>query len=213
MLSSGQISVHAVVRSDEVTALGTHSRTRVVGCGPIAAVVSSARKTTDQKAALRHGRIIGTVAEACSSVVPFRLGVEVRTEPEIREVLKLNAQVLVRHLDRFRDRVEMGIRAKVASSSDFDPSRMSLALDSVRSFAEKSEDRQEALETTLNAHIFKGCYLIPRGNIDKFWLALETVRKSFPAMPLMGSGPWAPYSFCDFVLRPPSGELRGATQA
>ena len=212
MLPSGEISVHAVVNSNEVKALDTHSRTCVVAYGPIAAVVSRVRKTTDEKAALRHGRIIGKVVETCSSVVPFRLGVQIRSEPEIREVLKLNAQVLVQHLERFRDRVEMGIKAKVVLSSDFDPSRLPVFLASLRSLAEKNEDRQEELETTLNVHIFKGCYLIQRQNVDEFWFAVETVRRKFPTVPLMGSGPWAPYSFCDFVLHPASCKLRGAIQ-
>ena len=211
MLSSGRISVHAVVPSDEVTALDAHSRVDVVAYGRIAAVVSRPTKLTEQKTALRHGRIIGKAVERCSSVVPFRLGVEIPSESDIHEVLKLNTQVLSRYLQRFRDHVEMGLKLKVAPSSDFAPSRLPSSLAGIRSFAEKTEDRQESLKSTFNYQTFEGCYLIRRQNIDAFWLAVEALEKELPALPCMGSGPWA-YSFCDFVLRPVSCELRGAIQ-
>jgi len=51
--------------------------------------------------------------------------------------------------------------------------------------------------------------LVSRGDIAAYWSGVGEVRAALRGAPLVGSGPWAAYSFCDLVLRPEVG--RNAT--
>lgn len=209
------LRLYAIVSADEASALDTRSAgIRVVTWGSVAAVAGKASPgRRDSRAASRHAGIVGLALETCSSVVPFRFGVELRSEADLRRVLEVNAEALSHWLGRFRDRVEMGLKALLpagrrggaaaARSAPVAASiRLPFSLERVRALAPLPEDRRERLAAGPRGPVFEGCYLISRRAIDPFWAALDEIRRLVPDLPLLGSGPWAPYSFCGFVLRP-----------
>lgn len=205
------VCLYAVVpagEADEVRA-GTRGLRSVV-CGPIAAIVGKPGNES-ARAALRHDRIVGRAVKVCSSVVPFRLGVELQSDA-VQEVLQMNLKVLAGHLARFHGRVEMGLKAKLAAQAADEPLRFPFGLERVRALAPRNEDRREGLRRASAGQVFEGCYLISRQAVDAYWSAVEEIRCVLLDLPLLGSGPWAAYSFCDFALRPVQTDSRTALQ-
>lgn len=188
---------------------------RAVSCGPVAALVEQRRRGAGSRAALRHDRIIGRALEACSAVVPFRFGTEVRSEPALRDVLAMNLEVLAGQLARVRGRVEMGLKVmlppaptpgatlRVAARPGF-----AGPCERVRALAPSADDRRERLLPIATGQVLEGCYLIAREAIDEFWAAVEDIRAVAAGLPVLGSGPWAAYSFCELALRTSSEPAR-----
>lgn len=207
-----QVGLYAVVPAGEEDGVcaGTRGLHSVV-CGPVAAIIGKPGNES-ARAALRHDRVVGRAVEVCSSVVPFRLGVELQSET-VHEVLHANMQVLFDHLARFHGRVEMGLKAKLAARAADEPLRLPFGLERVRALTPRSEDRREGLRRASAGQIFEGCYLISRQAVLAYWSAVEEIRCALPELPLLGSGPWAAYSFCDFALRPVQMESRATLQA
>ena len=117
-------------------------------------------------------------------------------------MLKTNGQTLGDQLRRFCGRLEMGLKARLTpeTAPGTQLLRLPFGLERIRALAPLSSDRQEKLGTGRGGTVFEGCYLIGREDIDRFWDALERIRSAVPELALLGSGPWAPYSFCDFTL-------------
>jgi hypothetical protein len=170
---------------------------RAVSCGPIAALVEERRSSAGPRAALRHDRIIGRALLACSAVVPFRFGTEIRSAPALRDVLAMNLDALSGRLAHVRGRVEMGLKVTLPPAPA--PERWSAAIERVRALAPSADDRRERLLPNATGHVLEGCYLITREAIDAFWAAVEAVRAA-AGLPVLGSGPWAAYSFCELAL-------------
>ena len=57
--------------------------------------------------------------------------------------------------------------------------------------------RDERLAMVAGRRVLSGRYLIERDAVDRFWSAFDDLRAAAPDTAAMGSGPWAPYSFCD----------------
>ena len=201
---SGAASLHlyAVVPAAEA---GTIARTerglRHVGCGPVAAAVGRARRRETALAARHHDRIVGRLLAACSSVVPFRLGIELGSDAELCELLQLNLETLCRCLARARGRVEMGARVRMWVWGPAPAIRLESGLGPIRALVPNPGDRRERLVPAAGGRIFEGSYLIRREAIEAFWTALDESRSALGDVPVLGSGPWAAYSFCDVVLR------------
>jgi hypothetical protein len=202
-MASGKVCLYAVVPSEQAHAARSAALRglRLVESGPVVAVVGKPGQELE-RAALRHDRVISQALESCSAVVPFRLGIVLESREELQGVLESNQDLLVRYLKRFRGCVEMGLKAKLPAQVAGEPLRMPFSLERIRTLAHHAEDRRERMRPGAAGPIFEGCYLISRRDIDTFWLALEELQQSFPELPLLGSGPWAPYSFCDFALQP-----------
>lgn len=201
------LCLYAVVRADEARGLDARVRgLRRVVDGPVAAIVGRPRTRDARRAALEHDRVVGRALMVCTSLVPFRFGVNVRSEAELYELLRANVQRLCRLLDRLRGRVEMGLKAGLTARGGGDPVPAPSALvERVRALAPRRADRRERLERSPSGTIFSGSYLIPRVHIEAFWSALAVARCELPGVPLLGSGPWAAYSFCDLTFRPGGG--------
>lgn len=202
---STPLVLYAIVPGNEALALGARARgIRLVPHGHLAAVVADGPPSrVDSTAALRHDRVVRLALESCSSVVPFRLGIELPSDAALRTVLELNALALAERLARFRGRVEMGVKARLTASLPSVPEPMQFlpGLERIRALAPEATGRQERIFRRGGGTVFAGCYLISRHAVDRFWSALEDIRRLQPELPLLGSGPWAPYSFCDLALR------------
>lgn len=197
--SPKSVCLYAVVPAGEADGVRVRVRgLRIVACGPVAAMVG---KPGDQsaRAAQRHDRVVRRAVEVCSSVVPFRLGVEHQLEA-VPDLLQTNLRALWGHLARFRDRWEMGLKAKLAVPAENEA--LPSGLERIRALAPRNEDRREGARRASAGQVFEGCYLISRQAVGAYWSAVAEIRREQPTLPLLGSGPWAAYSFCDFALLP-----------
>jgi hypothetical protein len=198
------IRLYAVVPAEEVSALKARRSFSILSCGPAAALYGHPPDHGDRvRAAFWHDRVVGLAVESCSAVVPFRLGMDFGSEAELRATVRCNASQLAEQLGRFRGRVEMGLKVRIPAPTTDQPLRLPSGLDRVRALAPQPADRWERLGRSPQGSIFEGCYLVSRRAIEDFWQAVEGIRRSAPELPLLGSGPWAPYSFCDTPLTPP----------
>jgi hypothetical protein len=179
-------------------AVGRALGARSVASGPLAAVVGPVRREGATRVALRHARIVADALAACSSVVPFRLGIELASDQEVRELLAENRADLCGRLDALAGCVEMGLKVRVPASSP-DPSRLEAALRRVRALA-PSAHRRELRRPVADGQVLEACYLLPRDRIEPFWAEVASLR-SDTGFPVLGTGPWAPYTFSDITLR------------
>lgn len=210
MLPANPAAVHlyAVVPADEASRLPRRRSFSVHSCGPAAALFGPPRHGRSAAhavhAALRHGRIVGLALNACSSVVPFRLALELASLSELDALCRLNSQALADQLARFRGRVEMGLKMKLPAPATDRSSLLPRGLDRVRGLAPEPADRCERLGFSRagveKERLFNASYLVARHAIEDFWRATEGIRRLAPDLPLVGSGPWAAYSFCDVPL-------------
>ncbi len=203
------LCLFAVIPAEEALKLPSRRSFSVFTAGPAAALFGSPRPggrsgDTAVRDALRHDRIVGLALAKCSSVVPFRAGLELVSTAELEAFLRLNAQPLADQLKRFRGRVEMGLKVRLKDPAADPSSLLPCGLDGVRELAPGRADRCERLGLSRQqgtpGRIFSASYLISRHAVDDFWRALDGVRRVSPELPLLGSGPWAAYSFCDVPL-------------
>ena len=174
---------------------------RIVRTCAIAAIVGVSPCADDTRAAVRHDRIVARALERCSAVVPFRFGVAAKSEQEVMILVDLNSEWLLSQLRRFQGRVEMGLKARVASWVPGEPLRVPFGIGRIRALAPRSGDRMEGISRTQHGTTLEGCYLISKRDIEAYWSALDRVRRAAPEVSLLGTGPWAPYSFCDTPLQ------------
>jgi hypothetical protein len=200
---SAPLCLGAVVPASELRRPGLTMRgVRYISYGPVAACAGRPSRRPTQYAARCHDRILGRLVEVCSAVVPFRFGVELASDTALRRFLELNLEPLGRHLARVRGRVEMGAKVKLSSWDPAAALRLRSSLRPIRALAPEAVDRRERLRRVATGRIFEGCYLIARRAVEDFWSAVDESRSALGDLPVLGSGPWAAYSFCDFVLRP-----------
>ena|SRR5882724_1846448 len=115
--------LYAVVPAAEAGKLPERRSISTLACGPVAALFDPLRPSRPGapgnhavRVALRHDRIVGLALAACSSVVPFRLGLPLGSAAELLALLDLNSRQLTDQLARFRGRVEMGLKARLFPS-------------------------------------------------------------------------------------------------
>jgi hypothetical protein len=163
--------------------------------GELAAVLGRAWPTQPEiELALRHDDVVAQVQQACSAVVPFRLGTYMRDEHELHAMLRAQRPWLVRMLERFGGRIEMGLKLRLHGPP---PHHTPSGLDAIRSLTSGIDARDERLTTSEGGGVLCGRYLIDRDAVGRFWSAFDDMRAAAPDTAAMGSGPWAPYSFCE----------------
>ncbi len=202
--------LHVAVPAGEAPgALGRALGARSVACGPVAAILGPVRREGTTRAALRHARIVGHALETCSSVVPFRAGIEVGSERDARALLAENRGELSVRLQELAGHVEMGLKVRIPARGEPGEASLETALLRVRALASRGEHRQERRKALSGATVLEACYLIPRGRIESFWSEVVALRTE-TGLRVLGTGPWAPYSFCDLSLRNASRAPSGA---
>lgn len=173
--------------------------------GDLAAVLGLAWSDQDEiELALRHADVIAQVQQECSAVIPFRVGTFMRDERELRAMLRAQRPRLVGMLERFGGRIEMGLKLRLGGSP---PPPPPCELDAIRSLTSGVDARDERVAMVAGQRVLSGRYLIDRDAVGRFWSAFDDLRAAAPDTAAMGSGPWAPYSFCDT----PSDHRPGAT--
>lgn len=207
-MKSQPLNLYAIVPADEASRLEPAA---VGGCsfvtwGSFAALVGNEPQRSRATAeALHHDRVVQVALESCSTVLPFRLGTCLGDASEVSRVLELNALGLTENLRRLRGRVEMGLKARIDPPPQADGprgigQRFFDCLGGLRDLAPMPTGRRERFTRQADRNLFDGRYLISRSDVERFWSAVEVLRKSMPAVAMIASGPWAPYSFGDVVL-------------
>jgi hypothetical protein len=190
--------------------VATESSLQTVRCKNIAALIGSSLPASDlQQAALDHDRVVGAALEVCTSVIPFRLGIVLPSAIALRNVLVCNQYALNAMLRRLHDRVEMGVRVRLQATSvarpcqsrPLMPAGLQLGLKRIRALAPNPSEQRETLVRRKTGFDFAGCYLIARQSIESFWAAADELARQSPKLPIVGSGPWAAYSFATLPLR------------
>jgi len=199
---SGPVLLHAAVPAAEASRANPRGLgLRQVVSGSLAAIVGPARRESPTRAALRHARVVADALESCSAVVPFRLGDAIGSADEVEALLDENRTELVAGLAALFGRVEMGLKVRIPAIPHLDPERLDGALRRIRSLAPEARHRIERRRPVTGGEVLEGSYLVPRSAVEPFWAAADALRTGLD-LRVLGSGPWAPYSFCELSLRP-----------
>lgn len=159
----------------------------------------------EASAVLRHDRVVCAAHQRCSAVVPFRFGVTVADTRAAEGLLRDNEALLSRALTRLRDRVEVGVKLRPLGAA------LPSGLEGIRLLTPLSGQRMEQRTQDARGPLFSASYLILRVDLPRFWAALEALRPQLAGQPLIGTGPFAPYSFCTLTLGP-GGAREGQAQ-
>lgn len=160
--------------------------------GSLAAVTGA-----DEPDPLRHGLVVERLLAGADSVLPVRFGERFETEDELVAAIVPRLEALQRQLDHVAGCVEVGVRlvprpepAESAGGVAYMRARLreELAAEEVhRVLAEKARD---SVQTNRDAG-----YLVARDDVGAFTSAVERLLESHPALDVLCTGPWAPYSF------------------
>jgi hypothetical protein len=175
-----------------------------------------------------HDRVIRVALEH-ETPLPARFGQIVADDATLRAALTGRGSALRAALERVDGAVEMTVRVLIppdpvvavergAPSSSERRGRHYLEEVAARERAERNvlakvtvvRDRvSAAVGALVRAESFGGAapgsalatlsHLVPREHIDAYRSALQTLRAEDPALAIMVSGPWAPYSFAEGV--------------
>ena len=173
-----------------------------------------------------HDRVVRAAMES-ETPLPARFGQVVATEAELRRALSERREVLAATLAKVSGAVEMTVRLLVPGRTmdTSKPERAMEREGGGRGYLERvaAQQRQErnvlakagivrdrihsAVGGLVRAESFTGAvagsslatvsHLVPKENIDAYRSALLALRNEDPALAIMVSGPWAPYSFSE----------------
>lgn len=160
--------------------------------GSVVAVTGS-----DEPDPLRHGLVVENLLDRADSVLPVRFGERFRSDEDLAAAVEPRLEALERQLDHVAGCVEVGVRivpryepAHGEDGAAYMQARLrqQLAAEEVhRVLAARSRDN---VRTSRDAG-----YLVARAEVDAFSLDLERLLESQPALDVLCTGPWAPYSF------------------
>ena len=154
-----------------------------------------------------HERVVERIM-ADRAVLPMRFGSKLADDDALREVLAARQQEFLATLDRVRGRVEVSVRAMQPLGAPRSPpvttsgreyleaklrnGREVATLDEpLASLAvEVSRQRSRAPEELLRAS-----YLIEEAVLERFRGTVERLQRTHPAVAILCTGPWPPYSF------------------
>jgi len=176
-------------------------------------------RNPDADVLLTYRRTIDAVHEV-QTIVPLRFGTTADTRADVPPLLARHRDALRTHLERFDERVEVGVRLQLAASPASDPAPPSAQALSGRAYLEarrdaraQRADRKEAVVTAYRTAIEAACvdwtgdqrggddgsvlslaFLVARARADAARERLEAVESRHVSEAHV-VGPWAPYSF------------------
>lgn len=160
--------------------------------GSVVAVVGA-----DEPDPLRHGLVVEGLLDRAEAVLPVRFGERFAGDDELVEAVTPRLEALERQLGRVAGCVEVGVRIvprrKRPDGEDGAGYMRTCLLEQVaademhRALATRARD---SVRTSRDAG-----YLVARGDVGGFSRAVEQLLASNPALDVLCTGPWAPYSF------------------
>jgi hypothetical protein len=184
------IHLYAFVRGLRKLEAGLASRP--FGC--IAAVVGE-----EEPDPLRHGLVVECLLDHADAVLPVRFGERFARDEELAAAVTPRLEALERQLDHVAGCVEVGVRVVPRGELAETPGsggteymharlREQLAAEEVhRVLAAQARD---SVRSSRDAG-----YLVARADVPDFSRAVERLLESRPALDVVCTGPWAPYSF------------------
>jgi hypothetical protein len=146
---------------------------------------------------LRHGLVVEGLLDRADAVLPVRFGERFASGEDLAAAVEPRLEALERQLGHVAGCVEVGVRivprAEPAESADgaaYMQARLreQLAVEAVHSAL--AAEARDSVRTSRDAG-----YLVERDDVDGFSRAVERLLDSHPALDVLCTGPWAPYSF------------------
>ena len=152
---------------------------------------------TDEPDPLRHGLVVEGLVDRAEAVLPVRFGERFATEDDLAAAVAPRLEALEHQLEHVAGCVEVGVRIVSRDEPEHREDgaaymqarrRQQLAVEAVhRALAEQSRD---SVRTSRDAG-----YLVARADVRAFSHTVERLLESQPALDVLCTGPWAPYSF------------------
>jgi gas vesicle protein GvpL/GvpF len=151
----------------------------------------------EEKDPLRHGLVVEGLVDRADAVLPVRFGERFATDDELAAAVVPRVEALERQLDHVAGCVEVGVRIvprprppEGEDGAGYMRARLreQSAADEVhRALAARARD---SVRTSRDAG-----YLVARSDVAGFSRTVEQLLESNPALDVLCTGPWAPYSF------------------
>lgn len=146
---------------------------------------------------LRHGLVVERLLDCAEAVLPVRYGQRFADDEELTTAVVPRLEALEQQLDHVAGCVEVGVRVvrrhepgQEADGAAYMRARLreETSVEAVhRVLAEQARD---SVRTSRDAG-----YLVSRSEVAGFSASVERLVAAHPALDVLCTGPWAPYSF------------------
>ena len=146
---------------------------------------------------LRHGLVVEGLLDRADAVLPVRFGERFADGDELAAAVGPRLEALERQLGHVAGCVEVGVRivprprsAPQADGAGYMRARLLEQVAADELHRELASRARDSVRTTHDAG-----YLVARADVGGFSRAVEELLESNPAVDVLCTGPWAPYSF------------------
>lgn len=146
---------------------------------------------------LRHGLVVEGLLDRADAVLPVRFGERFADDEELAAAVTPRVEALERQLGHVAGCVEVGVRIvprpRPADGDDGVAYMRARLLEQVAADELHRELAARARDSVRTSH--DAGYLVARADVGGFSRAVEGLLESNPAVDVLCTGPWAPYSF------------------
>jgi hypothetical protein len=151
----------------------------------------------DEPDPLRHGLVVEALLHRADAVLPVRFGERFANEEDLAAAVAPRLEALERQLDHVAGCVEVGVRivprrepAEARGGAAYMRARLSEQLAAEEVHRALAAQARDSVQNNRDAG-----YLVSRSDVGTFSLVVERLLESHPALDVLCTGPWAPYSF------------------
>jgi hypothetical protein len=151
----------------------------------------------DEPDPLRHGLVVESLLECAESVLPVRFGERFETQEDVAAAIVPRLEALEQQLDHVAGCVEIGVRIVPRPEPDDGVSGAAYMRGRLRE-QRAADDLHRTLEARARDSVQTSRdagYLVARDDVDAFSSVVRRLLESHPAVDVLCTGPWAPYSF------------------
>ncbi len=182
------IHLYAFVRGLREIETGLHARP----FGSVVAVVG-----LEEPDPLQHGLVVEGLLDRTDAVLPVRFGERFADDEELAAAVTPRLEALERQLGHVAGCVEVGVRIvprpRPANGDDGAGYMRARLLEPVAADELHRELAARARDSVRTSH--DAGYLVARADVGGFSRVVEELLDSNPAVDVLCTGPWAPYSF------------------
>ena len=161
---------------------------RLVPAGPVGVVVGPVPEgEVDAEALWARESLLEDLMEE-RALLPIRFGTRVEDDAAAAETVAARGPELLEALERVRDAVEVSVRAVDRDGAQ--AAAVGAVHDRLAGLA-REHARHEGPEA------LRAAYLVDRSGIDGFVAAVRELQHEHPALSVLCTGPWPPYSFAE----------------
>lgn len=149
---------------------------------------------------LRHGLVVEGLLDRADAVLPVRFGERFAGDAELAAAVTPRLEALERQLGHVAGCVEVGVRiVPRRRPSDGEDGQDGSGYMRARLLEQVAADEMHRALTTRARDSVRTThdagYLVARADVGGFSRAVEQLLESNPALDVLCTGPWAPYSF------------------